>query len=176
MKVCCDFGAGSIRRRPARSQHGFTLIEMMVVIAVLAIIAAIAIPQYRDYVTRAKRAEAKRALLEGAQFFERVYTASGCYLYASTAECISGSGTAVQLPVVLSRAPAEGRYSYSIAATSASQTFTLVATPCGTAGTCAAGNDTTFTDPTCGSFVLDNTGARSLSGAFTGNIATCWQR
>ena len=165
------------------SARGFTLIELMIVVAVVAIIAAIAIPQYGAYITRAKRAEARRALSEGAQFLERNYTASGCYSYALTADCVALSGSsAVSLPSVLQKAPAEGKPSYAVAVqfTNSGQAFTLTATPCASAS-CTAPYDN-FSDPTCGNYQLDNVGTRAVviggstySGTAT-QVATCWQR
>ena len=165
-------------------QRGFTLIEIMIVVAVVAIIAAIAIPQYRDYVIRAKRADAKRALLEAAQFLERNYTANGCYNYGAPGACQSQSGAQVTLPAVLSRAPAEGRASYQIPPptfTNSGQAFSLVAIPCGAGGSCPAGSDP-FVDPVCDRFTLQNTGERGLIiggtayGGADPQMATCWQR
>jgi type IV pilus assembly protein PilE len=163
-------------------QRGFTLIELMIVVAVVAVIAAIAIPQYRDYVIRAKRAEAKRTISEAAQYLERNYTASGCYSRSSTSDCPAQTGTDVLLPSVLTRAPAEGRQSYAVAVqfTNSGQAFTLNATPCASAS--CSGNYENFSDPICDVFRLDNTGARAVvigGTTYTGSatqVATCWQR
>jgi type IV pilus assembly protein PilE len=157
-------------------RSGFTLIEMLITVAILAILAGVAIPQYTGYVTRAKRAEAKRALSEAAQVLERNYTVSGCYNRASAADCPTQSGSAIDLPAVLRRAPAEGKGSYLVSVTFAAsgQSFSLQAIPCGSGNTCAAFTHDNFTDTECGSFTLDNTGLRGITG--TGTMAACWQR
>ena len=59
---------------------GFTLIELMVVVAIIAIIAAVALPSYQEHVAKTRRSEAGSALLEGAQALERYFSANGRYL------------------------------------------------------------------------------------------------
>jgi type IV pilus assembly protein PilE len=157
-----------------RSGRGFTLIELVVVIVIAAIFAAIAIPNYTAYVARSKRAGAKTVLLDAANALERNYTTNGCYNRTSVANCQAQTGAAPALPAV---APAEGRASYAItvdfSASATGQAYTLTATPCGTAGTCPSGSDA-FTDAECGSLTLTQAGVRGITGS--GTVAACWQR
>lgn len=160
-----------------RRFHGFTLMEMLITLVIVAVLAGIAIPSYAVYVERSKRAAARSALMDAASFLERSFATNGCYNFASVAACQAQTGTALSLPPALARAPAEGRASYAITLdTSASptgQAYVLTATPCGTAGSCPAGSDM-FVDGQCGSLTLSQTGARGRSG--TADLATCWQR
>ena len=59
--------------------QGFTLIELMIVVAVVAILSSIAYPSYTEYVRRGHRAEARAGLLQGQQWLERAATATGTY-------------------------------------------------------------------------------------------------
>ncbi len=171
-----DIGRGRPRAgRPLSAMRGFTLMELMIVVVVIAVLAGIAIPQYGAYITRAKRAEAKRALSEAAQFLERVYTGSGCYNYSAASDCGGTSGSsAVTLPPVLQKAPAEGKQSYAVTLqfTSSGQAFSLTATPCASAS--CSGSYDNFSDPGCGNYGLDNTGSKTATGTL--GVAYCWQR
>jgi type IV pilus assembly protein PilE len=67
------------------NQKGFTLVELMITVAILAILASIALPSYQDSVRQTRRAAAQADLMELASHMERLYTANGSYGDASTA-------------------------------------------------------------------------------------------
>ena len=133
-----------------RSTRGFTLIELMIVVAIVGILAAIAYPSYTNYVRKTHRAEITELMSETAQNLERWYSKYGTYGdYSSTVTFTNPSSNAW----------------YTVKLVRDATTYTITATPI--AGTLMA------TD-TCGTFTLDNTGLRSSSG--TTATATCWGR
>lgn len=103
--------------RPSKAK-GFSFIEVLAVVAILGILAAIAIPQYSKYVTNARRADGKTALVEAAQRMERYFTNNYDY-----GEIESGSYTGANIA-----AESEGGY-YTLEVTAANATaFTIQAT------------------------------------------------
>jgi type IV pilus assembly protein PilE len=129
--------------------RGFTLIEVMVVVAIVGILAAIAYPSYTAYVTRGKRVEGRNALLDAAARQERYYSDNNQYGALAT--------------VGVSSASENGHYQVSIALGSGNQSFTLSAAP------------ETFVDDVCGTLTLTNTGVKGISGG-TGSVGDCWGR
>ncbi|MBC9252238.1 hypothetical protein A9179_18365 [Pseudomonas alcaligenes] len=76
-------------------RNGFTLIELMITVAVVGILAAIAYPSYSEYVKKTRRAEVVAILLEDAQIMERFYTQNGTYEGAAIGDQSPADGTAV---------------------------------------------------------------------------------
>lgn len=136
-----------------RHQSGVTLIELMVVVIVMGLLAAIAVPSYQNYVRQANRAEARGILMENAQFMERNFTVSNDY-------SLDPGGIAIALPYTQS--PKSGTAKYTITANPLdADSFTLNAAPTGT-----------MTGDECGTLTLDQTGTRGAGGS----IADCWER
>jgi len=144
-----------------RGQRGVTLIELMIVVAIVGLLAAIAIPSYRRYVVRANRTDAKTALLQTAQALERCYTNSTPYAYDSV-QCTT-AGTGVVFPVTVG----SGTYVITHSGGRAAQTFTIIATPQGAQST----NDTE-----CAIFQLTQTGAQTVTGTLNATPQRCWRR
>ena len=128
--------------------HGFTLIELMVVVVIIATLAAIAIPGYSNYVLRARRTDGKELLLRLAQAQERYYTANNRY-----ADDLATLGQP--------QTSANAYYVAQIATSNSSQAYTLTATP-----------QVNQIADVCADLTLDNTGVKSYSGS-TSNGA-CW--
>lgn len=140
----------SIRRSPARRVRGFTLIELMIVVAIIAILASIANASYQSYVLKARRAAAATCLLERAQFMERYYTTQLTYAGApAPAQC----GPDIN-----------DFYTIAFSGTPAAKSYTLTATP--------KGGQTK--DTKCRVLSLNAQGTRAIGSGATGTVADCW--
>jgi type IV pilus assembly protein PilE len=138
-----------------RRQRGVTLIELMIVVVVVAILAGIAIPSYRQYVIRSNRADAKAALLSTAQNLERCFTNSTPFAYNS-ATCTAR----VPLPFI------EPAGNYRISGVLTADAYTLTATPQGTQ----------VADTQCANFVVTQAGVQTVSGTLSATPQMCWRR
>lgn len=126
---------------------GFTLIEVMIVVAIVAILAAIAYPAYTDQVRKTRRADAKAALMELSQGAERFYTQNGTYTgYVLTFNTTPRDG---------------GTVFYNINYNGNNQTFTLSAVP-------TNGQEA---DP-CGTLTINQIGTKSSDDS----NENCWAR
>jgi type IV pilus assembly protein PilE len=143
-----------------RAPRGFTLIELVITVAIIGILASIAYPAYTESVARSKRADAKAALLENSQWMERQYTVSGSYAKRGSGANIEDADLPVQESPKGSGAKA---YTVSFAASSAAG-YTLKAVP-----------TNTMASDKCGTFTLTGQGVKALVSA-TASVADCWER
>ncbi|MGD8547443.1 MAG: type IV pilin protein [Thiohalophilus sp.] len=109
-----------------KTQHGFTLIELMIVIVIISVLAGIALPAYQSYLTKSRRGDAQGALNNFANVMERYYTENYTYEGAAAGGADTGAPT-----IFPTQSPLDGSkkyYNLSIQAADAT-TFTLRATP-----------------------------------------------
>ncbi len=131
--------------------HGFTLIELLIVVAIIGVIAAIAVPQYGDYVTRSKLAEATATLSDQRVKMEQYFQDNRTYVNACAAGSIAATPT--------------GRYFTYACSNLASTTFTVTAT-----GIVAQGTDGFV-------FTIDQANSRATTGVkdgWSGAGTSCW--
>ena len=130
-----------------KSQHGFTLLEVLITVTIVAILAATASMGYMSYVERAQRSEAKSVMMDLSQRLERYYTDEGSY-------------DGFDVPNGMGRIPSEAERSqtYDIDVDTDDQTFTITATPTGAQ-----------TEDAWGELSVDNVGRRTSEGG-----GDCW--
>lgn len=149
---------------PCRRQSGFTLIELMIVVVIVAVLAAVGLPSYQDYVLKSNRAVAKTKLLELAarqeQYFadNKVYT-NNLVLLGVAANPMSVDSKGAWVAVGNSTA----RYLLSATIANGGMSFTLTADTAG---------EQAKDDARCATLTLTETGLRGGTGSLG---AACWQ-
>lgn len=141
---------------------GFTLIELMLVVAILGILLAIATPYYREYIARGYRADAKSGLLQNVQFLERYYTENNRY--------VTADGDPLPLPFKISTASGITIYKLGFKNDPTALNYVLQAEPVGSQS-----------DDKCGTFTFNNFGQKGViisDSASTDEslIGLCWNR
>lgn len=138
----------------ARIQRGFTLLELMVVVAIIGILVGIAVPTYQDSVRKSRRGQAKADLAEAAQAMERYYTMRSTYVGADLATI--GAPT---------KSPKDGetaQYTISLNGAPTASTFSLQAVPSASTGQ---------SKDKCGTLGITNTGVKTPNDA---SLKECW--
>lgn len=138
-----------------KNRLGFTLIELMIVVAVVAILSAIALPSYNEYIRRGHRADARTGLLQAAQWLERAATANGTY--------------PTTLPAALTwSGDTSKRYTIDFDGTQTIAGYTLVAT---------RKSPGPQSGDKCGNYTLTNRGAQANLNLASGVTSVdCWRR
>jgi type IV pilus assembly protein PilE len=140
-----------------KSMRGFSLIELMITVAIAGILLSVALPSYQSQVVRTKRASAAGCTMELAQFMERVY--------ASNIRYDQNAGADTVLPATTCRNDLASSYSFAFAASQPqARTFTINATPAGGQAT---------NDARCGTLSINQAGTKGVSG--TDTVAQCWK-
>ncbi|MGE5160956.1 MAG: type IV pilin protein [Betaproteobacteria bacterium] len=142
---------------PKTAAAGFSLLELLVVLAILAGLASIALPTYAEYVARSRRFEARAGLLEAAHWMERWRTERGRYDDPANAGQTPAGFPWRQVP----RA-GEPYYAVSVVATAATYRITATAVR-------------TMAGDVCRSLSIDETGVRGFTGPGS-TEEVCWQR
>ncbi len=156
-----------------KAHRGFTLIELMITVAIVAILSALAYPSYREYIARGQRSQAATDLMLAHQWMERFYTENNRYDQSSGGTATNGaSGLLAQR---FAQTPAEGSASYTVRLSAVGRdSYTLVATRTGI-----------MSADKCGNFQITHLGTRSIaagtfdSGAFAtaqAALAGCWRQ
>lgn len=169
-------GLDTARHVPApdrRRQHGFTLIELMITVAIVALLASVAYGSFKDAAIKGRRAEGRAALLDLMQQQERYFTQFGSYItFADGATGTNGgsdsSGSAVNIPFRTSSGDVPAKAAYRLGAEycaapattpSRRECVRVYAVP-------------TFSDPAAGNLRFTSTGIKDCTGT---NSAVCWR-
>lgn len=133
---------------PRTRIRGFTLIELMIVVVIVAILGAIANAGYGFAVVKSRRSAAKGCVMEGAQYMERFYTTQFTYASTTLPPCSSD---------------VTSYYTVSFSGTPDATTYTVQAAPQGTQAAA---------DTKCGTLSINQAGVKNITG--TDTVASCW--
>jgi len=160
----------TLHSRRLRWQVGFTLIELMITLAIVAILSSIAAPAYTSYIARSRRADARVQLVQAAQFMQRFYTANDRF-----DQDRAGNSVSSQIPANLKQSPADGSKLYNLLDLVAGDAISgsVTVTPSDYKLTMAPVSGTSMAADACGSFTLTAAGVRGVTGTLSRD--TCWK-
>lgn len=150
-----------------RKNNGFSLIELIIVVAIIGLITAFAVPAYQSHALKTKRAEAKAALVKLMLQEEQFYTQNNTYIVFSRS----------------STNAAEQKFTWYSGVTAAVSNYEITGTACtadvirscvlltATPGT--ANVNRSYSDPVCGNLTLTSTGVKGFTGT-QGTRDLCW--
>jgi len=139
------------------ASRGFTLMELLITVAIAGILLSVAVPSYQAHVVRTKRASAAGCAMELAQFMERVY--------ASNIRYDQNAGASTVLPTTACRTELSTSYTFAFATGQpTASTFTIQATPIGAQAASDSG---------CATLSINQAGTRGVSGGQT--VPQCWR-
>lgn len=133
------------------NQKGFTLIELMIAVAIIGILAGIALPSYFEHLIKSRRVAAAGCMLEKVQFMERYYADK--LTYVGGAPAVSGCD-----------AELGDYYTIGISGAAGANTFTITAVPQGSQQK----------DTTCKTLSVDQAGLRSVTGSAGSDVSQCF--
>lgn len=155
----CFIANAENRKAHKRQNSAFTLVELMITVAIMAILSTIAYASYRSYIVRANRTEAKMALLQIQTAEEKFYLQNNRYVTA--AGDMPNKPTDSPPGLGIDTTTASGNYQLNVVPNPDNQSYQATATAQGAQAT---------DDATCKTFTIDNTGTK-----FPAESTGCWK-
>ena len=154
-------------------KNGFTLIELMIVVAIVGILAGIAYPSYQDSVRKSRRADAKGALMGFANAMERYYTENNTYLGAAGTTATPANTGAPR--IFATKSPIDGGKTFYNLTINAPPPPTPTPAPTPTTYTLYAIPTGHQANDKCGTLTLTETGKKGILNQATGvTVNDCW--